>query len=366
MTELMQASQQWMMRPAEERFTSLNAMLDASVTYRSEALTRVLPNRDMKAAPVEGVSNGLALVMGGVPVVPSHYAFNQMATLVGAPAGYLRTLPAPMVADCLNYGLISQRKVQEIGTLTHCPADTTGTLMAATGPNYGRVWNDDIIRALVDRFGDGVTGDFTVPGEFGRAVKVDQANTTLYRSDRDMFVFLADEKNRIEVPNRRDGKSGTMARGFFLWNSEVGDKTLGISTFLFDYACSNRIVWGATEHKEMRIRHSSGAPHRWIEEMAPALELYAHSSTVSIEAAIKATQQARLGNEDDVSKFLHDRFTSNQAQAIKLAHIAEEDRPIETVWDAITGATAYAKKIGYTSDRIELERTAGKLIDLVA
>jgi hypothetical protein len=46
-----------------------------------------------------------------------------------------------------------------------------------------------------------------VPGEFGQRVTVTQDNTTLFASDRDMFVFLADEENRIELPSRRAGRS---------------------------------------------------------------------------------------------------------------------------------------------------------------
>src|SRR5205085_2945852 len=97
--------------------------------------------------------------------------------------------------------------------------------------------------ALVERFGDGVSGHWRVPGEFGNRITVTKENTTLFASDRDMFVFLADEDRRIDVPGRRNG-SGSMARGFFVWNSETGDKTLGLGFFLFDYVCANRIVWG--------------------------------------------------------------------------------------------------------------------------
>jgi len=362
---LTKASNEWMKRPPEERFKSLTDMHQVSQTYRSEAVTRTVANRDITTAPIEGEEYGVAVIMNGVPSRPSHHAFNQMAGLIGAPAGYLRTLPAPMVADCLNYGLFSQRKVSEIGTLVHSPPTSVGTMMAATGPNYGRVWNDDVIAALIDRFGDGVTGDFTVPGEFGRKVIIDENNTTLYRSDRDMFVFLADEENRITIPNRRHGQSGSLARGFFLWNSEVGAATLGISTFLFDYTCSNRIVWGATAHEEIRLRHTSAAPHRWVEEMAPALEVYAQSSSASITNAIASAQSAKIGDKDAVHDFLAKRFNPSQAEAIKLVHISEEDRPIETIWDAVTGITAYARRVEYQSNRIEVERDAGKLLDLV-
>ena len=40
-----------------------------------------------------------------------------MAGLAGAPAGYLRTLPAPMAADCLNYGVQIARDVEDVGVL---------------------------------------------------------------------------------------------------------------------------------------------------------------------------------------------------------------------------------------------------------
>ena len=53
------------------------------------------------------------------------------------------------------------------------------------------------------------------------------------------------------------------------------------------------------------------------------------------------------------------------AQRIQAAHLADEGRPIESVWDAVTGATAYARDIPWTSDRVDLEEKAGALLDLV-
>jgi hypothetical protein len=225
------------------------------------------------------------------------------------------------------------------------------------------VWNADIAKSLRSRFGDGITGDFTVPGEFGKAVEVDRDNTTIYASDRDMFVFLADEKNRIDVPGRRNGQTGSMARGFFVWNSEVGSKTLGIATFLFDFVCSNRIVWGAEGYEEIKIMHFASASTRWVEEVAPAIESYANKSTASITAAIGAAQKARI-SDDKLDDFLRARFTKGQAEGIKAAHLAEEDRPIESLWDVTVGATAYAKGVKFQDDRVDLERKAGKIMAL--
>jgi hypothetical protein len=360
----MKASQQWATRPTDERFTSLTALNDYCHSLRQSSVARVVSSRVLTAHPVESDSKSLVLTgPNGGAVEVSHYAFGQLAQRAGAPAGYLRTLPAPLAADALNYGLHHARDVEDLGVLlTKAPA-VPATLRAVTGPNYGRIWNHTITQALVNRFGDGITGDFRVPGEFGKAIVVDKSNTTLYASDRDMFVFLADEKNRIEIPNRRDGKRGSLARGFFVWNSEVGASTFGIGLFLFDFACCNRIVWGGKGYQEIKIRHTASAPDRWIEEVAPALEAYAASSTAGVTQALMAAQAKKVA---DLDAFLKSRFSSAQMNGIKAAHMADEDRPIESLWDVSTGITAYARGIAYQDERVKLEREAGKVLQLAA
>jgi hypothetical protein len=363
MTTLMQASQQWMSRPADERFTSLTDLHAHCSHVHDRSRAKVLSARGLTAQPVEGVRQGLQVVgPNGGPVNTTHWSFGQLAQRAGAPAGYLRELPAPIAADCLNYGLKFGREVEDVGVLLYQnggPAE----LRAVTGPAYGRVWNSTITGALLDRFGDGVSGHFRVPGEFGKQVAVTKENTTLYASDRDMFVFLADEEHRITVPNRRAGQSGSLARGFFVWNSEVGAQSFGVALFLFDYVCCNRIVWGAQDIKEIRIRHTASAPDRWIEEVTPAIEAYAASSCVGVEEAIKAAQAARI---DKLDEFLRNRFSNAQASAIKAAHMADEQRPIETLWDASTAITAYARGIAFQDERVKLEREAGKVLELAA
>ena len=371
MNTLTQASHQWANRPSDERYTSLPEMLATMQAIKQRSAARVLPNRSLQAVTIEGDRDGIAIEgPNGVPVVPTHYAFGQLAQRAGAPAGYLRELPAPLAADCINYGIRHASEVQDLGVLLHKPDGMPAMLRAVTGPNYGRIWNSTIVAALVDRFGDGVTGHFRVPGEFGNRVQVTKENTTLYASDRDMFVFLADEDRRIEMPNRRDGRAGSLARGFFLWNSEVGASTFGIGMFLFDFVCSNRIIWGAEGYSEIKIRHTSGAPHRYIEEVAPQLEAYASSATAGVTQAIAKAQAASIikaGKDDAVDAFLRARqFTGKEVAAIKAAHMTDEGRPIETIWDAVTGVTAYARAVPYQDERVRLERKGGELLKVAA
>jgi hypothetical protein len=367
MSTLLDCHKQWAVRPAEERFTSLHSMLAQLETQRAISRARTVSSRSLRAVPVEGNNaNDWGLVIegpSGGQLAPTNWAFNQAATLGGAPAGYLKGLPAPLAADCINWGLQVDRDIEDVQVLMTAGQDgQPAQLRAMTGPRYGRVWNADIVRALVDRFGDGRAGQWRVPGEFGRQVEITQDNTTLFAGDRDMFVFLADEENRIELPNRRDGQTGALARGFFVQNSEVGAATLRVKTFLFDYVCANRIVWGALELDEIKIRHTAGAPDKFLEIVQPALASYAQSSAANVEGALRDAQAAKL---DKVDSFLANRFGPKIAQRIQAAHLADEGRPVETVWDAVTGATAYARDIPWTADRVDLEEKAGALLDLV-
>ena len=411
MTTLTQASAQWASRPADQRFTSLTALHDHALAIRRQSASKVVSSRALECRPALDNPRGGIEVFGanGVGYAPTHHAFAQLAARANAPAAYLRTLPAPIACDALNYGYKFGRQAEDVGVLIQraplanahvstdamaaptrpglmgdaqdadvsamlrqpiadakatpaAPVGSVNTMRAVTGPRYGRVWNHEITRQLTDRFGDGVSGDWRVPGEFGKAVDVTRENTTLYASDRDMFVFLADEVNRVRIADRRNGEAGSLARGFFVWNSEVGDKSLGVAMFLFDYACKNRIVWGARGFKEIKLRHTVSAPDRWLEEVAPVLNAYHDMAADPIENALRAAQAKRI---DDLDAFLASRnMAANMASKMSAAHMLEEGRPIETLWDATTALTAHAKTVAYQDERVALERMAGSFIDL--
>jgi hypothetical protein len=140
----MQASNQWATRPDDQRFTSLDELLAHTQHQRSISRGMALPSRSIHAAPVEGDETRKQLVVvgpDGAPTVPTNWAFGQLAGRVQAPAGYLRTLPADLAADALNYGLF-KRPVEDMGVLLR--QNGGSELAAVTGPNYGRVWNADV------------------------------------------------------------------------------------------------------------------------------------------------------------------------------------------------------------------------------
>jgi hypothetical protein len=340
---------------------------------RDNSRSQVISSRGLNMRPVEDDARALQ-IMGygnGLPAAaPTHWSFEQLCSLASpgnSPASYFREtqMPAPMIADCLNYNLRFTRGVEDIGVLLTTNEDGgVNELRSVNGPNYGRIYDAEVVDTLVEKFGDGVSGQWRVPGEFGNRVTVTKDNTTLYASDRDMFVFLADEENRIELPNRRSGRFGSFARGFFVWNSEVGKTMLGAGFFLFDYVCCNRIIWGADQYTEVRICHTKGAPDRWLEEVTPVLQEYSQASAKPVVQAIEDARNKRI--ETDLDQFLANRFGKCMVAPIKAIHETEESRPIETLWDVTAAATAHARSIKNTDARLEIERTAGELLKLAA
>jgi len=365
-------STQWASRPVSQRYVSLNDMAQVAHTDRDQSTGKVVSTRRLHFEAIPDTDHkGMQIVgQNGIPAAVTHYSFGQLAALAKAPAGFLRQLPAELSADNLNYGMRHLRDAEDVGVLLTRKLADDGEkyveLRAATGPNYGRIWNSDLIDAVRKYFGDGTRetgGRFQVPGEFRKQVPITNKNTTFYYGDRSVMIYLADEQNDIEIPNRRHGQYGQLARGVIFWNSEVGDETCGMSSFLYDYTCMNRNIWGVEEYKEIRIRHTASAPDKWIEQVAPVAQAIANSPASGIVEVVKAAQAAKI--EEDLDLFLKNRqFTRPQVSAIKNIHMIEEERPIETLWDASVAVSAYARSVKWDDERMDMERRGGAFLSM--
>ena len=263
-------SSDWFSRPDDERFLSL-PNLYAAVRERSERATaRTLESRAIRVEARRDDPELLELIVPGreTPVSPTHWSFGQLCSLVGAPASYLRDLPAALAGVNLQHGLLSHR-AELIKTLE--AEDGRTELRAVTGPDYGRIWDHELVAAVMKIAGNG-TGDtrWKVPGvlDWGTMthnpfVDVTKETTTLYASDRDVFLFLVDDAHPIEAGRLPNGDPDLYFRGFYCWNSEVGSKTLGIASFYLRAVCMNRNLWGVEGFEEISIRHSKFAEGRF-------------------------------------------------------------------------------------------------------
>lgn len=104
-------SSEWFNRPADERYLSLTDLF-ASVKSRSErSRTRTVESAAVRVEASRDDAERLLLLLPGsdAPIAPTHWSFGQLASLVGAPAAYLRQLPAALAGINLQYGLTSHR-----------------------------------------------------------------------------------------------------------------------------------------------------------------------------------------------------------------------------------------------------------------
>ena len=275
-------SSEWFNRPADERYLSLTDLHDAVKTRSERSRTRVVQTEAIRVEASRNDAERLSLIIPGSdrPVAPTHWSFGQLASLVGAPAAYLRQLPAPLAGINLQYGLSSHR-AEQVKTLEI--EDGRTELRAVTGPDYGRIFDHELVEAVQKIAGNG-TGDtrWKVPGVldwstsiYNPHADITKDTTTLYASDRDVFLFLVDDLNPIEAGKLPDGSPDVFFRGFYCWNSEVGAKTLGIASFYLRAVCQNRNLWGVEDFEEITMRHSKYAASRFAHEAEPALIQFA-------------------------------------------------------------------------------------------
>jgi hypothetical protein len=341
-------SSEWFSRPDDERYLSLSELYAAVRSRADRATARTVESRAIRVEASREDAERLALIVPGreAPIAPTHWSFGQLCSLVGAPSGYLRDLPAPLAGINLQHGLLSHRG-ELVKTLE--AEDGRTELRAVTGPDYGRIWDHELVSAVMNIAGDGI-GDtcWKVPGVLDWAtmthnpfVDITKDTTTLYASDRDVFLFLVDDTHPIEAGRLPNGDPDLFFRGFYCWNSEVGSKTLGIASFYLRAVCMNRNLWGVEGFEEIGIRHSKFAAQRFAHEAEPALMSFSRSSPAPFVAGIKAARERIVAQtDDDRSAFLRKRgFSKTETARVIAAVLDEEGRPPESVFELASEST---------------------------
>ena len=365
-------SSEWFSRPEDEKFLSLTDLYDNVRTRAEQATTRIVESRSLRVEARADNPERLTLFVPGedMPIAPTNWSFGQLSSLVGAPASYLRSLPAALAGINLQHGLLAHRGEQVKLLQTQ---DGRVELRAVTGPDYGRIWDHELVAAVMKIAGDGV-GDtrWKVPGvldwssmHYNPFVDVTRDTTTLYASDRDVFLFLVDDTHPIEAGRLANGDPDLFFRGFYCWNSEVGSKTLGIATFYLRAVCMNRNLWGVENFEEISIRHSKFAANRFAHEAAPALENFADSSASGFIQGIRAARERIVARTDeDRQTFLRGQgFSKAETGKIIATVLAEEGHPPASIFDFVQGITAHARSKSNQDSRLDVEAKGRRLLE---
>jgi predicted GNAT family acetyltransferase len=228
---------------------------------------------------------------------------------------------------------------------------TTGkSVRSLHGVAYTRLWNADLLE-IVDEFAT----DFRPPP------KGTGGATGLYCGEQDMFAFLIDPTGWAEI----NGEA--FAPGFFVWNSEVGRRSLGIQTFWFEAVCQNHIVWDAVEVAEFTRKHTANV-HDGLSEIRRIIETLVEKREARrdrfVRVLTKAMQETLGADAEAVAKQLaKNGIARNLARdAIEIAR-EQGGFTIFSLVDALTRLTQRAKYVG---DRVEADTKVAGLLALAA
>jgi hypothetical protein len=379
-TSLYAASRQWAERPADQRFWTLEELLQQTREYAEESAVEPVQLSRCEVVPI---GDDLVLETDtGYVAEFQNYSFGQLCTTVAAPTSYLRELPAQLAADNLNHGLTRVGGQQHI--LLHQNGGTH--LRCITSKDYARIWNYEVAElalALQEQEGWRTPparpcGISNVPTR--TATKADILRKSahpslgirvgdtispagLYASDRDCFIFQINEDVSIEV----DGE--TMFRGVFWSNSEVGDAKWRGTFFLYDSVCGNHIVWGAKVVADIQIVHKGNAREAYAAAMAGALELMEASASDDVQR-IKMAKALQLGGTRDevVTKVFRmplqlSRTDCESAYVLAERHSEEHGNNPNSAWGYAAGLTRLSQG-QYADRRNMLDRAAGRILEV--
>jgi L-amino acid N-acyltransferase YncA len=185
--------------------------------------------------------------------------------------------------------------------------------------------------------------------------------TGLYCGEQDMFCFLIDPTGWAEI----NGEA--FAPGFFLWNSEVGRRSVGVQTFWFQAVCANHIVWDAVEVVEFSRKHTANV-HESLNEIRSAILNLVDKRDQRRDGfvtVIKKAMESTLGEDsDEVLKTLKGHGVT-QALAKRAIESARQ-RGRFTIFAVVDALTRLSGEMKYAGDRAEVDAKAGQLLALAA
>lgn len=287
-TNLMRANSELFRRSPDERFSSFDDLWQHCYNQREASQDQWKSPGDILIRP--GNSN-LELHVDETPFQLNDWSFGQICTLSRVSKETVNRLTPDTASKVLQETFPRGSKPVQM-------LSQNNTLRSIHGASYTRLYNVELL-SLVREFAT----DFQPPQQ---AVTADEQNgqsppaTGLYCGEQDMFTFLIDPTGWTEI----EGEA--FAPGFFLWNSEVGKRTVGIQTFWFQAACQNHIVWDAVEVVEFSRKHTANVH-----------EALSHIQKL-IEQLVARRDERRDGFVDVIRKAMHTQLGQSSDEVLKV------------------------------------------------
>lgn len=225
---------------------------------------------------------------------------------------------------------------------------TSNSVRSVHGVSYTRLWNAELLETIRD-----------VAPEFQPPQTAFNGATGLYCGEQDMFCFLIDPTGWVEIGGE------AFAPGFFVWNSEVGRRSLGLQTFWFQRVCQNHIVWDAVEVIDFSRKHTANVRDGLLEirRHIEALVKKRNARRDTFAGALEKAMHTRLGSDaDEVMKALTKQAIPQNL--IKEAMAIAETQGGFTIFALVDALTRLTQRVTYAADRTEIDAKVAGLLSL--
>lgn len=346
MTRLLDASRELFSRPPDERFETLSDL--SRHCQETKERSRRVKEASTEFRPVYDAKEGLLLKIDGeTPYSLNNWSFTQLCALAGIAKDTVNRLhpqtAAQVFTETLPERMAAERDLQAL------VFDNT-VIRSLNGEKYQRLWNADLVAMLME-----FATDFTPPQKgFNGA-------TGLYAGEQDLFVFMIDPNGWAEIGRE------AFAPGFFVWNSEVGKRSVGISTFWFQAVCANHIVWDATDVIEVTRRHV-GKVNESLSDIRRIIEVLVQKRDERKDrfaTVISKAMQTKYGSTAAEAEELLAKAGFTKALAKRAAEVAREKGSF-TLWTVVDALTQLARDQRYAGSRTDVDQKASALLSLAA
>ena len=341
MSQLTRAQQELFQRSPDQRFRSLEELVDHCRQERRFSsdcwhLPGVLRPR--------AAHNSVTVSLGDEGTYSlNDWSFTQLCRLSGVSKTTVNRL-SPDTASCVLQETLPQAD-KPLQLLT-----TGKSVRSLHGVSYTRLWNAELLDVVEE-----YASDFQPP-----PVGIGGA-TGLYCGEQDLFVFLIDPTGWAEIQGE------AFAPGFFLWNSEVGRRTLGVQTFWFQAVCANHLVWDPVEVVEFTRKHTASV-REGLGEVRRIIETLVARRDARRDGFVRVLAQAmqqKLGSDaEEVAKQLDQNGIPRTLgrQAIEMA----QQQGALTIFALVDALTRLTQQTHYAGDRVEADAKVASLLALAA
>ena len=359
---LTHASRQLFSREDDEIYPDLDSLI--SFLRRREEHTQEIAVHDLLALPAE--DDKLKLEVEGIETSLTDWSFGALCRLCEptAPKNFVNKLPAEITTDILNYGL--ENRLGAGNNLRATMSNDTGSYVTRSfhTPTYSRLPDVECaerVRDIAVPLGYQPAGIFS--GTRGGMAPIRPEATGLYASDRDVYMFMANEEGGFDI----DGDE--FFHLFILWSSECsGARKIGFLTTLYRFICGNHMIWGARDTIEMSKRHVGQGPWAVLDSMENVLQGYEKYRQLMVSHARTRILAARRLPFEKTREKVAERLENymSRKEAAGVLPFLDDERAYpqspESVYGVAQGVTLFSESQPYANRRQRLDEASGQIV----